>query len=89
MRSNASSQPRWIARALPRRTVSAVVRSLEALGPAIVEEIIAYQRPNGYAYKMLSGTPVRDHVGTIELRRGRHWNRGQLAPSVYTQDPWS
>ena len=44
------------------------VRRLEALGPAIVEEIIEYQRPNGYAYKLVSGAPVRDHVGTIELR---------------------
>ncbi len=44
------------------------VRRLEALGPAIVEEIIEYQRPTGYAYKMLSGAPVRDHVGTVELR---------------------
>jgi uncharacterized protein YndB with AHSA1/START domain len=44
------------------------VRRLEALGPAIVEEIIEYQRPTRYAYKMLSGAPVRDHVGTVELR---------------------
>src|SRR5271166_4848327 len=44
------------------------VRRLEALGPAIVEEIISYQRPSGYAYKLVSGAPVRDHVGTIELR---------------------
>ena len=44
------------------------VRRLEALGPAIVEEIIEYQRPTGYAYKMVSGAPVRDHVGTVELR---------------------
>jgi uncharacterized protein YndB with AHSA1/START domain len=44
------------------------VRRLEALGPTIVEEIIDYQRPTRYAYKMLSGAPVRDHVGTVELR---------------------
>ena len=44
------------------------VRRLEALGPAIVEEIIEYQRPTGYAYKMISGAPVRDHVGTVALR---------------------
>lgn len=44
------------------------VRRLEALGPAIVEEIIEYQRPTGYAYKMVSGAPVRDHVGTVSLR---------------------
>ena len=44
------------------------VRRIEALGPAIVEEIIEYQRPTGYAYKMVSGAPVRDHVGTVALR---------------------
>jgi uncharacterized protein YndB with AHSA1/START domain len=44
------------------------VRRIEAVGPTIVEEIIDYQRPTRYAYKMLSGAPVRDHVGTVELR---------------------
>ena len=44
------------------------VRRIEAIGPAFVEEIIDYQRPSRYAYKMLSGAPVRDHVGTVELR---------------------
>jgi uncharacterized protein YndB with AHSA1/START domain len=44
------------------------VRRIEALGPAIVEEIIEYQRPTAYAYKMISGAPVRDHVGTVKLR---------------------
>ena len=44
------------------------VRRLEALGPAIVEEIIEYERPTRYAYKLISGAPVRDHVSTVELR---------------------
>ena len=44
------------------------VRRIETVGPPIVEEIIDYQRPTRYAYKMLSGAPVRDHVGTVELR---------------------
>jgi uncharacterized protein YndB with AHSA1/START domain len=44
------------------------VRRLEAVGPAIVEEIIDYQRPTGYTYKLISGAPVRDHVGTVTLR---------------------
>jgi len=44
------------------------IRRLEAVGPPIVEEIIDYERPIRYAYKMLSGAPVRDHVGTVELR---------------------
>jgi uncharacterized protein YndB with AHSA1/START domain len=44
------------------------VRRLIAIGPPFVEEIIEYQRPTRYAYKMLSGAPIRDHIGTIELR---------------------
>jgi uncharacterized protein YndB with AHSA1/START domain len=44
------------------------IRRIETVGPPIVEEIIDYQRPIRYAYKMLSGAPVRDHVGTVELR---------------------
>ena len=45
------------------------VRRLAAVGPPIVEEIIEYEQPTRYAYKMLSGAPVRDHVGTVELRK--------------------
>jgi hypothetical protein len=44
------------------------VRRLEALGPALLEEIIEYQRPTSYAYKLIAGAPVRDHVGTVTLR---------------------
>src|SRR3984885_8150114 len=44
------------------------VRRREALGPPIVEEIVSYQGPSGYAYKLISGAPVRDHVGTVSLR---------------------
>jgi uncharacterized protein YndB with AHSA1/START domain len=44
------------------------VRRLAAVGPPIVEEIIEYEQPTRYAYKLLSGAPVRDHVGTVELR---------------------
>jgi uncharacterized protein YndB with AHSA1/START domain len=44
------------------------IRRLVVVGPPFVEEIIEYQRPSRYAYKMLSGAPTRDHVGAIELR---------------------
>jgi uncharacterized protein YndB with AHSA1/START domain len=44
------------------------IRRLVAIGPPFVEEIIEYQRPTRYAYRMLSGAPTRDHIGTIELR---------------------
>ncbi len=44
------------------------IRRLVAIGPPFVEEIIEYQRPTRYAYKMLSGAPTRDHIGTVALR---------------------
>ena len=44
------------------------IRRLVAIGPPFIEEIMEYERPTRYAYKMLSGAPTRDHIGTIELR---------------------
>jgi hypothetical protein len=31
------------------------------------EEVIAYEAPSRFSYTLLSGLPVRDHVGTVEL----------------------
>ncbi|MDX6635057.1 MAG: hypothetical protein QOF06_1260 [Solirubrobacterales bacterium] len=45
------------------------IRVLSALpGPPMREEVIAYEAPRRFSYKILSGLPVRDHVGTVELR---------------------
>jgi uncharacterized protein YndB with AHSA1/START domain len=43
------------------------IRVLLAVGPPLREETIAYQRPTRFSYKLLSGLPVRDHVGTVSL----------------------
>jgi len=43
------------------------IRVLTSVGPPLREEVIAYQPPSRFAYKLLSGAPVRDHVGTVEL----------------------
>jgi uncharacterized protein YndB with AHSA1/START domain len=43
------------------------IRVLSAVGPPLREEVIAYEPPRRFAYKLLSGAPVRDHVGTVEL----------------------
>jgi uncharacterized protein YndB with AHSA1/START domain len=43
------------------------IRKLTAVGPALREEVIAYQEPSRFSYTLLSGLPVRDHVGTVEL----------------------
>lgn len=45
------------------------IRVLSALpGPPMREEVIGYERPDRFSYKILSGLPVRDHVGTVELK---------------------
>jgi len=43
------------------------IRVLTVAGPPMREEIIAYERPFRFSYTILSGLPVRDHVGTVEL----------------------
>lgn len=43
------------------------IRVLSAVGPPMREEVIAYERPRRFSYKVLSGLPVRDHVGTASL----------------------
>jgi len=43
------------------------IRVLTSVGPPIREEIVEYDRPNRFVYRMLSGAPVRDHVGTVTL----------------------
>jgi uncharacterized protein YndB with AHSA1/START domain len=43
------------------------IRVLTVAGPPMREEVIAYEPPRRFSYKILSGLPVRDHVGTVEL----------------------
>jgi len=43
------------------------IRKLSAAGPPLREEVIAYEPPSRFSYALLSGLPVRDHVGTISL----------------------
>jgi uncharacterized protein YndB with AHSA1/START domain len=44
------------------------IRKLTAVGPALREEVLAYEAPSRFSYTLLSGLPVRDHVGTVELK---------------------
>jgi uncharacterized protein YndB with AHSA1/START domain len=44
------------------------IRVLTVAGPPMREEVLAYERPRRFSYKILSGLPVRDHVGTVELQ---------------------
>jgi uncharacterized protein YndB with AHSA1/START domain len=43
------------------------IRRLSAVGPPLREEVLAYEPATRFSYKLLSGLPVRDHVGTVEL----------------------
>lgn len=43
------------------------IRALHVLGPPMREEVLAYERPSRFSYTVLSGLPVRNHVGTAQL----------------------
>lgn len=43
------------------------IRVLTLAGPPMREETILYERPSRFSYTVLSGLPVRDHVGTVSL----------------------
>jgi uncharacterized protein YndB with AHSA1/START domain len=44
------------------------IRVLSAVpGPPMREEVLAYEPPFRFSYTILSGLPLRDHVGTVEL----------------------
>lgn len=43
------------------------IRVMHLVGPPVREEIIAFDPPRRFSYRLLSGIPVKDHVGTIEL----------------------
>jgi uncharacterized protein YndB with AHSA1/START domain len=43
------------------------IRVLSSVGPPLREEVIDYEPGARFSYKLLSGAPLRDHVGTVEL----------------------
>jgi uncharacterized protein YndB with AHSA1/START domain len=43
------------------------IRALRLVGPPIREQVTEYVKPTRFVYTMLSGAPVRDHVGTVDL----------------------
>lgn len=43
------------------------VRRLSVVGPPMREEVTAYEAPKHFAYTMLSGLPVRNHLGDVRL----------------------
>jgi uncharacterized protein YndB with AHSA1/START domain len=59
------------------------IRRLTAVGPPIREEVIASVAPNRFSYTVLSGLPVRDHVGTVEL--SEEGGRTKMVYAIRTQ----
>jgi uncharacterized protein YndB with AHSA1/START domain len=43
------------------------IRVLSSVGPPLREEVLVYRPPTRFSYKLISGAPLRDHVGTVEL----------------------
>lgn len=43
------------------------IRKLSLAGPPLREEVTGYDAPSRFEYRLLSGLPVRDHVGTVTL----------------------
>lgn len=43
------------------------IRALHSIGPPLREEVIVFEAPSRFSYKLVSGAPVRDHVGTVQL----------------------
>jgi uncharacterized protein YndB with AHSA1/START domain len=43
------------------------IRVLHSVGPPLREEVLVYEPPSRFSYRLLSGAPVRDHVGTVLL----------------------
>jgi uncharacterized protein YndB with AHSA1/START domain len=52
---------------LPAPNGVGAIRVLRSVGPPLREEVLTYEPPRRFSYKLLSGAPVRDHVGTVEL----------------------
>ena len=51
----------------PARNGVGAIRALHSVGPPLREEVVSYERPSRFSYKVLSGIPVRDHLGTVLL----------------------
>lgn len=77
-------------RGAPEPNGVGAIRVLRLAGPPIREEVTSFQRPTRFAYRMLSGAPVKDHTGTVELStRGGHTDllwRVETTPRIPVPD---
>jgi uncharacterized protein YndB with AHSA1/START domain len=51
----------------PAPNGAGAIRVLYSVGPPLREEIVSYQAPTRFSYKVMSGAPIRNHLGTVEL----------------------
>ncbi len=43
------------------------IRAVSSVGPPLREEVVVFERPSRFSYKVISGAPIRDHLGTVLL----------------------
>ena len=43
------------------------IRVVSSVGPPLREEVVVFERPSRFSYKVISGAPIRDHLGTVLL----------------------
>ena len=43
------------------------IRVLGLVGPPLREEVVGYEPDRRFSYRLLSGLPARDYLGTVEL----------------------
>jgi hypothetical protein len=70
------------------------IRALRLVGQPIREQVTAFDRPHLFAYKLVSGAPVRSHTANVELaaqgKRTALTYRVQSIPSLPVPDAvWS
>lgn len=51
----------------PGKNGVGAVRKITGAGPAVREEVVAYEEPTKFSYSIISGAPVRDHRGDVVL----------------------
>lgn len=51
----------------PEKNGVGAVRKISGAGPAIREEVVAYDAPTRFSYSIISGAPVKDHRGDVVL----------------------
>ncbi len=63
------------------------IRKLIAVGPPIREEIVEFEPQRRFAYKLLSGLPVKNHVGTATLEEAPGGTRLRYELETYPAIP--